>query len=205
MDINFLLRRYPLLSDQMDTAELQVLLTALTRTIEQGVDGAVVELGCYVGTTSVFISRLLKEFDTNREFHVYDSFAGLPEKTSQDASPAGMQFKAGELTASKQAFIKHYRQAGLQLPHIHKIWFADLTAQDLPKPIAFAFLDGDFYESIRDSLQAITPHLSEGATIVIDDYQSEALPGAKKATDEWLRTRSNCKLTIQSSLAIIHI
>lgn len=168
------------------------------------VPGDVVELGCYVGTTTLFLQRLLLAYKSPKELHAYDSFAGLPPKTAFDASPAGEQFKAGELKAPRAEFIKHFRQAGLPLPVMHKAWFSDLAPADLPGEIAFAFLDGDFYDSIHDSLKVIWPKLQLGAIVIIDDYQSEALPGAKRAVDEWLVTHP-ARLQVTASLAIVRL
>jgi O-methyltransferase len=58
-----------------------------------------------------------------------------------------------------------------------------LEAEDLPDKIAFAFLDGDFYESIRDSLRLVGPRMSEGGVIVVHDYTNPALPGVRKAVN----------------------
>ena len=198
-----LLNKYPIISDQVDRRELRALLKELDRVLADKISGDVVEFGCYEGTTSLFIRRLLNSRKSAQAFHVYDSFAGLPEKTHADQSPAGVQFKAGELRASKQNFITNFRQAGLDLPVIHKGWFHELTESDLPRQIAFAFLDGDFYESIQDSLRLIESKLVPGAVIIVDDYQSEALPGAARAVNEWLETNP-AKLRIEASLAIIN-
>jgi O-methyltransferase len=200
----FNVRGYPLISDQIEYPELEVIIRELFTILDKGVGGAVVELGCYTGTTSLFIQRVLAQQNTCREFHVYDSFSGLPPKAPQDQSPAGTQFKAGELTASKQAFIKNFKQVNLPLPTIHKVWFEQLTAKDMPNKIAFAFLDGDFYTSIKASIEVLTPILTAGACVVIDDYQSEALPGARRAVDEWA-LRHNYAVRTEQSLAIIHI
>lgn len=179
-----LLNRYPLISDQISSEQLYVILTELESILMDGPGGAVVEFGCYIGTTSLFIQRLLKSWPDEREFHVYDSFAGLPSKTVEDASRAGEQFQAGELSVSKKEFLRQFQKAGLPPPIIHKGWFRDLTAADVPTKIAFAFLDGDFYTSIRDSLTLVLPHLEPGGTVVVDDYAHEALPGAARAVHE---------------------
>ncbi|MEO7747571.1 MAG: TylF/MycF/NovP-related O-methyltransferase [Candidatus Saccharimonadales bacterium] len=200
---SLLLSKYPLVSDQVDKRELAVILRELGK--QQGMltdDASVVEFGCYIGTTSLFIQRLLDAYASKASFHVYDSFAGLPEKVSQDASPAGEQFKAGELTASRKDFEMQFKKAGLRLPKIHKAWFNDLRADDVPDDIAFAYLDGDYYESIRDSLYLIQDKLMSNAVVVIDDYANEALPGTAKAVNEWLTGLSG-HLRVQSSLAII--
>jgi len=181
-----LLTKYPLVSDQVSKEQVAVILGELERVLEAGTNGAVVEFGCYIGTTSLFIRRLLNARGDSREFHVYDSFEGLPPKTTEDESRAGEQFKAGELAVSKKQFLQQFQKAGLRPPVVHKGWFSNLTGQDVPDNIAFAFLDGDFYESIKDSLKLVRSRLVPGAAIVIDDYAREALPGAKKAVDELL-------------------
>jgi O-methyltransferase len=193
---------YPIISNQVDRQELTVILHELETQLKRNDTTAVVEFGCYIGTTSLFIARLLTYYQSAAEFHVYDSFAGLPEKTLQDHSPAGEQFKAGELCISKSEFVKQFKKAGLRLPHIHKNWFNQLSAGDIPDAISFAFLDGDYYESIRDSLRVITPRLTPGAVVIVDDYASEALPGAARAVDEWA-TLHGRRVQVRHSLACL--
>lgn len=197
-----LIDRYRIISDQVGRREFEVILRQLEQVLDVSDSGAIVEFGCYVGTTSVYIQRLLDTYG-QREFHVYDSFAGLPDKSSQDLSPAGEQFKIGELTALKKYFIMNFKKAGLKLPHIHKGWFSEISGDDVPDTIAFAFLDGDYYESIMDSLKLIWPKLAPGAVIIVDDYMNEALPGAQKAVDEWIATHP-ARVQTAHSLAIIH-
>lgn len=209
---NELTTRYPLISDQVNKEQVGVILRELEVVLDKGLDGAVVEFGCYIGTTSLFIRRLLNthkkvsgrtemcDNEREREFHVYDSFEGLPPKTTEDASWAGEQFQAGELMVSKKQFVREFQKAGLRPPIIHKGWFKDLTEADVPDAIAFAFLDGDFYESIRDSLKLVLPRLQPGGTIIIDDYAREALPGVARAVHELL---PNAKITTAHNLGII--
>jgi O-methyltransferase len=192
--VDQLLARHRLISDQVSADQLRVILTECERALP--LPGAIVEFGCYIGTTSLFLRRLINE----REFHVYDSFQGLPPKSPQDASPAGSQFQAGELAVSKKQFLQEFKKANLQPPIIHKGWFSDLTAADVPEQIAFAFLDGDFYESIRDSLKHVLPRLVPGGVIVVDDYAREALPGAAIAVAELLTSKG---VRVEQNLGII--
>lgn len=192
-----------LISDQVDEKEIEIVIRELKRVIDNGVSGDVVEFGCYLGTTSVYLAKLLMSV-TGRELYVYDSFAGLPEKTNKDISPLGESFKPGELLASKKQFIKNMVQAGVTVPHVKKAWFSDLVSNDVPNKVAFAFLDGDYYASIADPLKLLESKLVSGATIVVDDYSNESLPGAAKAVDEWLLNHSVIK-RVEHSLAIIYI
>lgn len=191
-----------LLSDQVSEKEIKILLRELNAVLDRYVAGDVVELGCYVGTASLFLAKALA--GSGRELYLYDSFAGLPEKTAEDASPAGLQFKAGELLATKKQLIQNLKKANVALPKIKKAWFDELKPSDLPDKIAFAFLDGDYYQSIMDSLKLVWPKLAPGAVVVVDDYSNPALPGASKAVDEWLKTHQ-ASLKVEESLAILRV
>lgn len=189
-----------LLSDQVTKAEIDVILRELEKVLSTGIVGDVTEFGCYVGTTSVYVASRLQR--TNKQLYLYDSFAGLPPKTTQDISPAGEQFKEGELFATKKQLIINLKKANVPMPKIKKGWFSELSNEDVPAAISFAFLDGDYYDSVLDPLKLIWDKLSPGAIIVVDDYANEALPGAAKAVDEWLKSHT-ATLRVQSSLAIL--
>ena len=180
-------RGHHIISDQVGQGELEVVWRELQKILSAQVPGDIVELGCYAGTTSLFIRRLLndKQESDKRYFHVYDSFEGLPEKSSPDESAAGAAFQAGKLAVGKKEFLHQFRTAHLQPPIVHKGWFNQLSDQDMPKNIAFAFLDGDFYDSIMDSLKLVWPRMSEGGVVLVDDYGREALPGVGRAVRDF--------------------
>ena len=196
-----------LVSDQVSRGDVATVWRELDAVLAANVPGAVVELGCYVGTTSLFIRRLLDQAGETgkREFHVYDSFQGLPEKVGQDSSAAGTEFTAGKLSVSKKEFLQQFRAAHLEPPVVHKGWFDDLTAADIPEQIAFAFLDGDFYSSILTSLKLVWPRLSPGATVLIDDYQREQLPGVERAIRDFFQGKQMPPLRATHNIAIINI
>ena len=191
-----------LLSDQVAEREVRVVLRELERVLAAQVSGDVTEFGCYVGTTSVHLAERLK--DTGRTLWLYDSFEGLPPKTSEDSSPAGEQFVTGELLATKKQLIANLKQARVPMPKITKGWFSDLTDSQVPPQVAFAFLDGDYYHSVKDPLKLIWPRLSPGSIVVVDDYANEALPGAARAVDEWLQGHQ-ATIKVEHSLAILQL
>ncbi len=147
------------------------------------IPGDFVEMGCYKGDTSLMLAEVLKGLD--KRLWIYDSFEGLPEKSAEDESVLGENFKGGELFVAKREVKERFLHAGLKVPIIKKAWFHDLTPDDLPEKISFSFLDGDFYESIADSLKLVVPKMSDGGVLIVHDYTNPALPGVKKAVDEW--------------------
>lgn len=201
-----LLAKYPIISDQIQRPALEVVLNGLDDVLTRGPQGDITEFGCYVGTTSLFIRRLIDAHGQSdvRQFHVYDSFEGLPTKSSHDASAAGTEFVAGELSVSKKQFLDQFRRANLQPPVTHKKWFSDLMPEEVPDTIAYAFLDGDFYQSIIDSLRLVWPRMAAGGIITVDDYKREKLPGVERALRDFLQDKPH-RLTYAHNIAVIHI
>lgn len=156
-----------------------------------------------------------KPVDNSVEKHlwIYDSFAGLPAKTVEDSSGAGANFKEGELLVTKREVVEKLRKHGLRTSShpdstqpnviIKKAWFDQLQDADLPQDIAYAFLDGDLYSSIKTSLQLVVPRLSQQGIIIVHDYNNPELPGSARAVDEFLRTHADWQLQVRHSLAIL--
>lgn len=173
-------------NDQVSEGETKRIIELAKSVLE--VPGDFVEMGCYKGDTSLILAELLVENHVEKsvkKLWIYDSFEGLPEKNIADNSVLGEDFKAGELFVTKREVKERFLRAGLPVPRIVKGWFGELSSNDLPDRIAFAFLDGDFYESIRDSLKLVEGRMIEGGVVVVHDYLNPALPGVKKAVDEW--------------------
>lgn len=187
-------------NDQVSELETEKILEIAREKLE--VEGDFVEMGCYKGDTSLLLAEILQ--GSEKRLWIYDSFEGLPEKLAEDESEIGKNFQAGELVVSKREVKERFLRAGLKLPVIKKAWFSELNNSDLPEKIALAFLDGDFYESIKDSLKLVTPRTVKGGVIVVHDYNNPALPGVMKAVDEWLKGR-NLKTEIYQSLIVVSL
>jgi len=136
-------------NDQVNERETARIL-GLAQECLTNVEGDFTEFGCYRGDTSLLLADIIR--NSSRKLWLYDSFEGLPKKRKEDESVLGENFKEKELFVTKREVKERFLRAGIPVPIIKKAWFNDLTSDDMPEKIAFAFLDGDFYESIRDSL-----------------------------------------------------
>jgi O-methyltransferase len=76
----------------------------------------------------------------------------------------------------------------VELPTAHPGWFRETLPKELPQKICFAHLDGDFYDSIIESLEHdyCDPSVLE---------RNNILPGAKKACDDFLAGKPE-KMTV---------
>lgn len=189
---------------QVSKEETAELLRLAETTLKNDISGDWTEFGCYMGATSVLFGGLLRAQNSDKKLYLYDSFAGLPDKTSEDSSSAGDAFKAGELFVTKREVLDRFRRQNLSLPIIKKAFFSDLDpSRDVPEKISFAFLDGDLYSSIKTSLTLTAPRLNRQGIIVIHDYNNPSLPGSARAVDEFLRTHKNFRLRVFRSLAVL--
>lgn len=168
---------------QIPNREAELVLDELRRTLD--LTGDVVEFGCYEGDTSILLADVLRD-NPDKWLYLYDSFEGLPEKTAEDKSADGWRFKAGELKASPDTVRSKFKKYDLPEPVIVKGWFNELDNSDLPTEISFALLDGDFYGSIKTSLELVAPRMVAGGIIVVHDYRNARLPGSALAVNEFL-------------------
>ncbi len=206
----------------IETAKILELAKTCTK-----LKGDFVEFGCYRGDTSVELAKLLDGacvtfFEEHKDLAprpgasskktvtrspqkiwLYDSFEGLPTKSPEDESAAGVNFQPGVLHVSRRALIDKLKKHGLNNAIIKKAWFSDLTVQDLPEHIAFAFLDGDFYESQRTALSLVQPRLVPQGIIICHDYNNPELPGATTAVDEFMQQHPEYRLSVFQTLAIL--
>lgn len=171
----------------------------LREVLASNVPGEIVELGCYNGTSAIVIQKSIEELNSNKELHLYDSFEGLPEKSTMDEPT---EYVGGLCKTSKKELKSNFELFQEPLPYIHEGWFEDILVDELPRSICFAHLDGDMYDSIMCSLKHTYPRLHPGAIVVVDDYcdpdllksdntqvKNEILPGVRRAVSEFLESK----------------
>lgn len=186
---------------QIPTRETEIIISELAKT--RDIPGDVVEFGCYAGDTSIELAKTLQD-QPDKWLYLYDSFEGLPEKTSADQSSSGWRFQAGELKVSPETVAHKFKKFGLPDPVIVKGWFNELSDDDIPSSISFALFDGDFYESIKASFEKVVPHLVQGGIIIVHDYRNPDLPGSAKAVNEFVsKHQDEYDFRLAASLAIL--
>jgi O-methyltransferase len=145
-----------------------------------GIPGALVDCGCYNGGSSVMMSTGAP----TREVWAFDSFEGLPEASDRD--PDRARGWAGVLKASEDRVREAFeRFASPERLHVVKGWFQDTFPSTAPEidQVAVLHADGDWYESVRLTLETFYPKVAPAGFVVIDDYND--WEGAKTATDEY--------------------
>ena len=166
--------------------QIEKLVECLLKTIDSALDGDIVEFGCYVGESSKYLMKTLLETNSNKKLYVYDSFEGLPDLSKWEENSG---WRPRTLKTTEDILIQNFEQNSLPIPIIHKDWFKDIPDDKIPEKICFAFLDGDFYESIYDSLNKIYDRVVDGGVILFHDYLRSDLPGVDAAIRDFLAER----------------
>lgn len=186
----------------INNEQLDYLILYLLDAIKNNVEGDVVEFGCYVGESSKYLRRTLVDTESNKKLYVYDSFEGLPNLTQYEE---GTGWTEGGLRTTEQVLVDNFTNNELEPPIITKGWFKDIQPESLPEKISFAFLDGDFYNSIYDSLKKIYNRVEDGGYICFHDYERNDLPGVKAAIQDYFGERglSYSIIKVCDQLAVI--
>ncbi len=156
------------------------------------VPGAICEFGVAQGATSRLIAAEI--FDSGRDFWLFDSFEGLPKPAPEDRMIDDI-FGLGEMAAYAGTMRSPEEEVRLKLDtlgfprertHVRKGWINEtIAAGDVPRQVAFAYVDFDFYEPIRDALAYLDTVTEPGAHVVVDDYGFFS-EGSQLATDQFI-------------------
>lgn len=165
-----------------------------------GRGGAIVECGVWRGGTS-FAMLLAQREVAGRvvcPVRMLDSFQGLPPAGARDG-PLAHTWQAGESPDDPEANCRAEEAAvraardrfgftEAEAP-IHRGWFRDTVgplAERLGASggIALLRLDGDWYDSTIECLEALLPVVQEEARVIIDDYY--AWDGCARAVHDTL-------------------
>lgn len=164
--------------------EDNIKLTSLIRNIE----GCVVECGVWKGG---MIAAIAESLGSNRKYFLFDSFEGLPQAKEVDGSNAikwqneKKKYYYDNCKTSEEDARATMEISGVNNFLITKGWFKDTLPLFRDKDrIALLRLDGDWYESIFDSLKYLYPLINKGGVIIVDDYY--VWDGCAKAVHDYL-------------------
>src|SRR5712671_2725694 len=157
------------------------------------VAGDICEFGVAQGATSRLLASEILPL-TDRKFWLFDSFEGLPAPTKEDVLIHDI-FKLGSMDKYKGTMASPEREVLSKLAAIHfprerikikKGWVKDaIKSGELPEKVAFAYVDFDFYDPIKDALEFLDQRMPAGGRMVVDDYGFFS-EGAQLAVDQFV-------------------
>lgn len=152
------------------------------------VEGDIVECGVWRGG---MIAALAEIAGPSKTVHLFDSFEGLPKAEEIDGE-AALAWQSNTTSseyydncAAELSFaVEAMKLAGHDNYKIYKGWFKNTLPDYDGGSISILRLDGDWYESVKDCLEALFPKVSSGGLVIIDDYY--AWDGCARAVHDYL-------------------
>ena len=199
----------------LKAAGLRDLAAVVTQLERDGVAGALVEAGTARGGSAIVIAAAKS---AERPMKVYDVFGMIPPPTERDGADVHRRYAritAGEARGPggdtyygyrddlyqevTDAFARHDVAVGDHNIELVQGLFEDTVQLD--EPVAFAHLDGDWYESTMTCLTRIAPLVVPGGRIVLDDYYTWS--GCRRAVDEYFTGRDGFRMEHRAKLHVV--
>ncbi len=177
--------------------------------------GLIIEAGTALGGSAIVMAAAKSP---ERPMKVYDVFGMIPEPSEADGPDVHKRYeriKGGEakgvggetyygyrddlMHEVTESFSRHGVPLAENNVELVKGLFQDTIHLD--EPVAFAHLDGDWYESTMVCLERIAPLLLPGGRIVLDDYH--AWSGCRTAVDEYFAGRPGFRLEHRAKVHVV--
>jgi hypothetical protein len=182
---------------------------------KRGLDGLVIEAGTARGGSAIVMAAAKAP---ERPMKVYDVFGMIPAPSERDGTDVHERYAkitAGEAKGPGGETYYGYRDdlyaevtesfTRLGVPAAERnVELVQGLFEDtiqLDGPVAFAHLDGDWYESTLTCLERIAPQLVPGGRIVLDDYYHWS--GCRTAVDDYFKDRDGFRLQHGARLQVI--
>tara|TARA_B100000989_G_scaffold186183_1_gene140079 strand:+ start:67 stop:1170 length:1104 start_codon:yes stop_codon:yes gene_type:complete len=166
-------------------ADFENLLQAIDQTAD--VDGDIVEIGCFNGSSACMIAAYLEQKSIDKTFYVYDVFDGFnyPEALGS-ADRIWVQGHVSDglniVKARVQARSRRFQEAILVKRNI-----CEPDALREIKKISLANIDTDMYEAVYSALVQVDSKIEVNGIIVVEDAgHTPLLIGALAALNQFL-------------------
>jgi hypothetical protein len=171
---------------------LKNLRCLVSRVIDEGTPGDLLEAGVWRGGASIYMRALLAVHGvTDRRVWVADSFAGLPppNETAFSADRGDRLHEIDYLKVSLDEVRRNFEKYGMLDSQVEFVqgWFKDTLPTIPVSQVAILRLDGDMYESTMQCLQSLYPRVPIGGFVIIDDF---GLPPCSHAIIDFRKANS---------------
>ena len=196
-------------------ANLRELALVVTELERAGLPGLIIEAGTARGGSAIVLAAAKA---AERPMKVYDVFGMIPPPGEQDGADVHARYEQIAGGAAKgvggetyygyrddlyNEVTESFSRLGVPLAE-HNVELIRGLFEDtivLDEPVAFAHLDGDWYESTMTCLTRIAPLLVPGGRIVLDDYNKWS--GCRRAVDEYFADRDGFRFEQRAKLHVI--
>ena len=189
--------------------QLCFLVSCIDRT--KSLTGAIVEVGCFRGHTSIFLNTHMDVEAVDKPYYAIDTFSGFVASHLEHERIA--RGKAPFVTAMRRAFSDNskalfdHQLTWNAIVRVRSIR-ADAATFDYASiaPLSFALIDVDLYLPVLRALERIVPLVQAGGLVVVDDCApAQRYDGALQAYTEFAATYGIATKVVHGKLGIVEL
>jgi O-methyltransferase len=173
------------------------------------VDGDLAEVGVYTGASAKLIAEARDSLARSasegspgslklKSFHLFDTFAGLPQSSAKDRNVYTGKSKPQYACSldSVQEYLRNYANL-----HFYPGLFPETATPVADRKFCFVHIDVDLYTSTLACLEFFYPRLVPGGILLSHDYS--LLTGVKAAFTEFLADKAEAVVELPTTQAMI--
>ncbi|SRR6266851_124464 len=186
-------------------AQLAFLCTCVDAT--KDTDGAIVEVGCYLGQTTVFLNKHMDSSGIEKPYYAIDTFGGFVEEDVEYEVAVRGKVKS-DVTKEFFSNSKYFFDKNMVLNSIRRVKSirADVCAFDFAAigKVSLALVDVDLYTPVKKAVRHLYKQLEVGGMIVVDDCKANSrFDGALQAYTECVTEYGLVKRIEHQKLGVI--
>lgn len=170
--------------------KLDFIIALVQKQILEGVEGDIIECGMYKGGSTIKIAEKVRELNSDKLVFGLDAFGAFDmnniktlEDTLDEENTERINNKFSSLDVGKVYDCITAKDL-YDIIIIRSGVFSDSLPTLEGKLFCFAFIDADFYLSVKQCIEFIKPRMAVGGIMFFDDYNAPSWKGANKAVDE---------------------
>ena len=165
------------------------------------VEGDFVECGVFKGFCSSVLLSYLDFQDLPRQAYLYDTFAGLPEKTSTEQERLNWDYTHYDAEAIYNGVCERFSKFGNV--HIVRGIVPDSFAVAVPEKIAFLHIDMNSETAEMLALENLFDRVTPGGMIVFDDFGWSCNVNQMRAEYEFMSKRGHYVLELPTGQGVV--
>jgi|1186.fasta_scaffold04262_3 O-methyltransferase len=158
----------------------------------RSLDGAVVEVGCYLGGTAAIAYQMLLRTGFEKRYVCVDTFGGFVEaQFAHDVELGTPQSCRAHFADNSVELVRRLlRHYGCERIELVPGDVSRLDPNRMPEKIAAALVDVDLDVPVYEALVRIVPRLSPGGVVLVDDCgDDDDYAGARAGYSRFARER----------------
>jgi len=160
-------------------------------------EGDFAEVGVYKGGTAFIALNAIQACHSPQKIFLFDTFCGIPYTDARDLHRQG-DFSNTSLADVNNFLSSHFKKEQFFL--IEGIFPGTaISMRHKLNKFAYVHIDVDVYQSSWDCLTFFYPLISPGGILLLDDYGTKSCPGAKEATDDFIRQEKKQLLYLEET------